>query len=269
MAENITKKDLKNQIKDNFSTHTSMYDEFANIQKLAAEKMIASLQPWMDIIPHGPILEIGCGTGFVTELMLQLFPNRDIFVTDASYEMVKVCEQKMYEKELVTDRVKFGVLDGDELKETQKYALIISGFTAQWFKDAMLASYAMVDALKPGGLLLFSFPGDHSFSQWKAMCQDLDYPYTGNKLPEEDRLVVQLSMKPGFVDSFSEIVPERYDSVPDFFRSLKKIGAGTPTNDKQLSNAQMRKLINYWTQKYPDIVEVDYQLVYIAFQKND
>ena len=269
MAENITKKDLKIQIKDNFSKHTVSYDNHATIQKLAADKMIASLRPWMDIIPRGPILEVGCGTGFVTEQILHLFPEREIFVTDASYEMVKYCEQKMYRQGLLDNRVKFGVLDADTLKENKKYALIISGFTAQWFNDAMLTSYAMVDALKPGGLLLFSFPGDHSFAQWKSMCQDLNIPFTGNELPEEDRLVVQLSMKPGFVDSFSEIVPERYQSVPDFFRSLKHIGAGTPTNDKQLSSTQMRKLINYWAQKYPDVVEVDYQLVYIAFQKND
>lgn len=269
MAENITKEDLKKQIEKSFASHIKNYDQYATVQKLAANKMVDSLKPWMDIIPRGPILEIGCGTGFVTEKIIQLFPERDIFVTDISYDMVKHCENKMYQKGLLNNNVKFGVLDADSLKEVEKYAFIISGFTAQWFKDAMMTGYAMVDALKPGGLLLFSFPGDHSFPQWKMMCQDLDIPYSGNSLPEEDRLVVQLSMKPVFVDSFSELVPERYDNVASFFKSIKHIGAGTSTNDKQLTNSQMRELINYWEQKYPDVIEVDYQLVYIAVKKND
>lgn len=269
MAENTAIKSLKNQIKENFSNHITTYDKNASVQKLAADKMIESLKPWLDIIPSGPILEVGCGTGFVTEKLLQLFPDREVFVTDLSYEMVKFCERKMHRENLLSNNVKFGVLDGDDIKDVEKYALIISGFTIQWSKDAMTSAYAMIDALKPSGLLLLSFPGDHSFTQWKMMCQDLQIPYTGNKLPEEDRLVVQMSMKPVLVDSFSEIIPERYDSVTDFFKSLKNIGAGTPTNNERLTKSQMQSLINYWEKKYPDVVEVDYQLVYVAAKKND
>jgi malonyl-CoA O-methyltransferase len=269
MADTTAQVYLKNRVIDNFSKHVETYDDNAGIQKLAADKMIASLEPWLDIIPPGPILEIGCGTGFITEHILRLFPQKEIYVTDISGDMVAFCKQKMDNKGLLSDRVKFGVMDGESLKNAEKYAFIISGFTVQWFNDTMFGGYSMIDALKPGGLLLFSFPGDHSFSQWKMMCQDLEIPYTGNKLPDEERLVVQLSMKPVFVDSFSEYVPERYESVAEFFRKMKRIGAGTPTNDKQLTNSQMKRLIAYWEDKYPDVVEVDYQLVYVAVKKND
>lgn len=258
----------KQKVINAFSESVSTYDQYADIQKLAAEKLIASLTPWLGIIPPGPVLEVGCGTGLITELMMPLFPQREVFVTDISSEMLHLCKSKLEKKGLVSDNIHFDILDGDELKEEKKYALIISGFSIQWFNDAMFGGYNMIDALKPDGLLLLSFPGSKSFFQWKNVCEDLDIPFTGSNLPEMDRLAVQFSMKPVLMDYYDEIYLQRYDNALQFFRSLKRTGEYVKKSSP-LNAGQLRQVIKKIDSKSSSVIEMGYHLAYLAIRKLD
>ena len=263
-------RDFKKELKAAISGVASRYEDFAAIPKLAAEKMTASLEPWLDLVPSGPILEVGCGTGLVTERLLPLFPGREIIVSDISPEMVEICKNKISEKGLLRDGVRFEVLDAEKINEVEKYALIISGYTIQWFSDAMMGGYALIDALKPTGLLILSFPGSKSFFQWKSACEELDIPFTGNVLPELDRLGVQFSMKPVLIDTFDEIYPERYDNALGFFKTLKNTGEAVKVDqDKRLSVGQMRALLAQIDSKSQSVIEMGYHLVYMAARKNE
>lgn len=262
--------DFKKDLKATVSKVVSRYDDFAGIPKLAAGKMAASLEPWLDLVPGGPILEVGCGTGLVTERLLPLFPGREIIVSDISPEMVESCKKNIVEKGLLRDGIRFEVLDAEKINDIEKYALIISGYTIQWFSDAMTGGYTLIDALKPTGLLILSFPGSKSFFQWKSACEELDIPFTGNALPELDRLGVQFSMKPVLIDTFDEIYPERYDSALGFFKTLKNTGEAVKINkDKRLSVGQMRALMAQIDSKSQSVIEMGYHLVYMAARKNE
>lgn len=264
------RKEYKKDVIAAFSNASGHYDEFAAIPKLAAEKLTASLEPWLDLVPRGPILEIGCGTGLVTERLLPFFPQKEFVISDISEEMLDTCKENMSSKGLLRDGIRFRLLDGEALNEKEKYAMVISGFTIQWFRDAMTGGYNMIDALLPAGILMISFPGSRSFFQWKSACEELGIPYTGNKMPELDRLGVQFSMKPVLIDSYDEIYPERYRSALDFFQTLKKTGAFVQKDKKDnLSVGQLRKLIGYMDSKSESVIEIGYHLVYMAARKNE
>lgn len=262
----------RKRIIDAFSGSAGHYEEFADIQQLAAGQLIKSLRPWIDLVPRGPILEIGCGTGFVTRDLIRMFPHHEMVVTDISPAMLDRCRKNLESENLLSDKISFRALDGEKLDEVEHYALIVSGFTLQWYHDPMFGLYRMVDALVPAGLLLISFPGDRSFPEWKRYCEQLDIPYTGNRLPNKEKLAVQISMKPLLIDEFEEMYAQSYETAQDFFRSLKKIGAATPLpsgrrQPGKLSPAQLRRLIRYWNNKRPDGIQVNYNLVYIAGRK--
>ncbi len=262
--------DFKKELKTAVSKIVSRYDDYAAIPRLAAEKMTASLEPWLELVPSGPILEVGCGTGLVTERLLPLFPGREIIISDISPDMIEICKHNLSEKGLLRDSVRFEVLDAEKIKEVEKYALIISGYTIQWFSDAMTGGYALIDALKPTGLLILSFPGSKCFFQWKKACEELDIPFTGNALPELDRLGVQFSMKPVLIDSFDEIYPERYDNALGFFKTLKNTGETVKIDkDKRLSVGQMRALLAQIDSKSQSVIEMGYHLIYMAARKNE
>lgn len=260
----------KEHIAENFGKSVQHYHENAHVQKQSAQRLLASLKPWTEIIPPGPILEIGCGTGFVTRGLYDLFPNRDIEITDLSPEMVEFCKNHVEIPEKFNGKVTFEKRDGEFLQgEKEHYGLIISGFVAQWFKDPAYSMGRMLEMLKPGGLLLASFPGKDTFKEWKHHCETLDLPFTGNELPDTEEMVIKLSVGPVQVDFYEDHVTDEFENATAFFRHLKKTGVSTNKNDRQLSSSELRQLIRHWDSIAPNGVKVSYHTVFIAAKRDD
>lgn len=256
---------MKDSIRNNFSRAASYYDDHAELQRNIADRLIASLRPWIDILPDGPILEVGSGTGFVTEGLIELLPNRKLEITDISPEMVEVCRQKFGDH----DKASFRALDAENIEADPKtYAMTVSGFVAQWFNHPAITMGKMLEATKPGGLLLGSFPGNESFPEWRAACQELGLPYTGNKLPDTEEILIKLSGGPVQVDYYEDTVRQQFNSAADFFRHLKKTGANTQQEGRHLSPKELQLLIEHWDDKSEGQVQVSYHVVFIAVKRN-
>ena len=48
-------------ISEQFGKAAATYHQEARIQKKVADGLVSSLRPWKDILPEGPIFEVGCG----------------------------------------------------------------------------------------------------------------------------------------------------------------------------------------------------------------
>lgn len=256
--------DLKQQISASFGAAAPYYDEHASVQQEVADRLVASLQPWRDIIPSGPIIELGCGTGFVTKGLADLYKKQEIQVTDLSKEMVRYCEKKFDQ-----DNLSFRVQDAEDPPyEEPHYAMTVSGFTAQWFKDPAETLGRWLQATKPGGLLLVSFPGNDSFPEWKQKCEELGLPFTGNQLPDVEEMVVKMSVGPAQVDFYEDTVTQTYSSARDFFRDLKKLGAGTQRSGRSLTPKELALLIDYWDATTEGDIEISYHAVFLAVKRD-
>ncbi|MFV1884887.1 MAG: methyltransferase [Balneola sp.] len=255
----------KRKVNQSFSKATQKYHEQAEIQKKVAEGLTASVRPWKDIIPPGPILEVGCGTGFLTERMIAEFPNREFVTSDASEEMLRFTKARLGDHRTLS----FEVLDVDVVRNPeQEYALIVSNFTAQWFEDTAIGLEKLVNMLKPGGLLLTSFPGNHSFSEWYECCLELGIPFTANQLPDVEEVVVKLSLSPVQIDYYENDLFQNFDSSMDFFRHLKNVGASTSTTGKSLSPKQLRLLTDFWDKKTGNQIKAKWHVVYLAVKRD-
>lgn len=256
--------DLKQQISTCFGDAAPYYDEHAQVQEEVADRLIASLQPWRDIIPSGPIIELGCGTGFVTKGLADLYEKQEIQVTDLSEEMVNFCRQKFDQ-----DNLTFKVQDAEDPPyEEPYYAMTVSGFTAQWFKDPAQTLGRWLQATKPGGLLLASFPGNNSFPEWKEKCEELGLPFTGNELPDVEEMVIKMSVGPAQVDYYEDTVTKTYNSARDFFRDLKNLGAGTQRSGRSLTPKELALLIDHWDSSVDEDIEVSYHVVFLAVKRD-
>ena len=125
----------ENEIGRNFGRKAGIYHKEAEVQKKAANGLIASLRPWKAIIPPGPVLELGAGTGLLSELLIPEFNDRDIMITDLSRDMLDKCRDNMNEANLLREGIKFSKLDVNNDFPEDKYSLIVSNFAAQWFHE--------------------------------------------------------------------------------------------------------------------------------------
>lgn len=248
-----------------FGRSPEYYDRHAEVQKEVAGRLIASLRPWKETLPDGPVLELGCGTGFVTEGLIELFPERELYISDLSAEMLGYCRDKLGEQENVTYRQQ----DAEHLEtDPETYAMTVSGFVAQWFRHPAVSLGRCLEATKPGGLLLASFPGSESFPEWKECCRDLGLPFTGNELPDTEEMVIKLSGGPVQVDFYEDTVKQQFDGAARFFRHLKDLGAGTQREGRPLSAREMKMLIDHWDNKTEGNVEVSWHVVFLAVKRN-
>ena len=263
MSDRITVK--KNETQSGFGQNPDFYHEHAHVQKQVAERLIASLDPWKETLPEGPVMELGCGTGFLTQGLLDLFNHRKLIVSDASEAMLKACKKNVPTQE----NVKFTQCDATNVPVNEPtYALTISNFAAQWFSNPGYTLGQWLEATKPGGLLLASFPGNESFPEWRNHAQSLGIPFTGNTLPDTEEMVVKLSSGETQVDYYEDTVIQKFKSAADFFRHIKNIGAGRQLEGRPLSTREMKMLINHWDEAAGDDITVSYHVVFLAVKRS-
>jgi malonyl-CoA O-methyltransferase len=265
----ITEEKDLSSIAQEFGRAAEQYHQEARIQNKVAEGLISSLLPWQNILPPGPILEIGCGTGFLTKKLIQHFPDKEFIITDVSPGMLDFCKKELDKDGLLSGKIQFEVLDANTFKATEpEFAMVISNFAPQWFKDTALVLEELSKSILPGGLLLCSFPGNHTFEQWYEQCLQLGLPYTANPMPEVEEVVVKLSMGPLQIDYYENDLFEKFDSSLSFFKHLKAIGASQNLKGTSLSPKQFRLLLNHWDQQSEENIKVKWHVVYLAAKKD-
>lgn len=258
--------EVKREIADSFSSAASYYDEHASVQREVADRLIASLEPWRDIIPEGPIIELGAGTGFVTEGVINLYPNREIEVLDLSEGMIEFCSNKFADHNNIT----FQVSDAEQVPEFDEphYAMTVSGFTAHWFDQPAQTLAKWLENTKPGGLLLASFPGNESFPKWREYSQELGLPFTSNELPDVEEMVIKMSVGPAQVDYYEDTITREYESAIDFFSELKNLGMDTLKQGRQLTSKERSLLVDHWHSSTEGKISVDYHIIFLAVKRD-
>ena len=116
----------KKIIKQNFSSYAACYDEYSNMQDLCGEKLINRIK----VNEVYNILDIGCGTGTYTSLLKNRFPLAKIKAVDISSDMIQIAKSKCG-----CGEIDFIVLDAEHLYLEQKFDLISSNVSFQWFAD--------------------------------------------------------------------------------------------------------------------------------------
>lgn len=146
----------KKLVHQRFAKNLENYNENAKIQKRMAERLISFIK-----ISHPKkVLEIGCGTGFLTKHISESI-NYETFI---AIDIVEECKQHIHD---INPNIKFITADiEDFLKENNEtYDLIISNASLQWIDDFEGAIKALKDKLNPNGELIFSTFGNENFRE--------------------------------------------------------------------------------------------------------
>lgn len=221
----------RRQIERAFSAAAD-YDRHARVQRLVARRLAVQIAE-LPLPPRPRILEIGCGTGFLTEALIEHGLGGEWLITDISPEMVERCRLRVGEGD---DR-RFGVLDGEYGMPEGQFDLVCSSLAMQWFDDHASAFIRMSEWLTPGGHCIVTTLGAGSFAEWReAHASEGLEPGTPAFLPAE-------SLGPQRIDRYVE----SHDTALDFIRALKAIGAHTASRQHRplLPSALRRVMRNF------------------------
>ncbi len=237
---------MKRRIAQSFSQAAANYDKFALVQKKSLITL-AGLLPQAGKLPEGPVLEIGCGTGGLSRKLSAAFPDFPLIFTDMAQGMIQQCRRNLASS-VHSPPPAWLIMDGEAIA-ARNCALIISSLTMQWFNNPVSAIEEAREKLRDGGMILFSYIGAESCPQWRQICAELQLPCTMNPLPDNQHLLPLLDGRFKDIDIWSENIDLEYETVPDFFYSLKRTGAATQIRGLRLNSAEMRKLLQGWQLK--------------------
>ena len=239
---------IQEKILNNFSRAAMTYDDHACVQALTAKQLIENIRHEMTDLIEGPVLELGCGTGFLTCELANLFRERQLLASDLSEAMLAKCQSRLKSD---AQNLQFQIMDASSLLEPDCYALIVSSFALQWLPDLKHSLVGLIRSLRPQGKLIFSLPSNKSFQQWKVLCRKTSVPFTGNDLPSGDDIVQVARENGAEITCYEESFTIGYTSMLDFFQALKRSGAATQVTGRQLLPQQLKALLKSAEQEGP------------------
>lgn len=194
----------KTSVAKAFDSKVIAYDRHAKLQMKCAERLAAMLP---DSAPVR-ILEVGCGTGFLTKLLQRRYPEAHITAIDIAGNMVGYCHQKF----TGFLNVDFALADGEFFETAERYDLIVSNLSVQWFENPLTGLENLQRHLRPQGHIFYSTIGAQSFQEWQSTLAGLNLP---------QGLVARPAYE-GIIEEQKEVI--RYKSAWDFLKDLKNIG---------------------------------------------
>jgi len=122
------------------------YEKFmGRWSNLVAEKFL----DWLAVPPNNCWLDVGCGTGALTKLILQTCQPKKIISIDSSSEFINHAQQ-----DIVDPAVSFRVGDAESLElETNSVDAVASGIMLNFIPQPQKAVAEMIRVAKPNGTI--------------------------------------------------------------------------------------------------------------------
>jgi malonyl-CoA O-methyltransferase len=263
----------KKRVARQFNRHVSTYDEYAVVQKRMAQRMMKTLSKRS--VKAERILEIGCGTGYLTQLLAERYPSARITAVDLAENMVQAARERL--GHLAT--IRFLIGDAETMEWDETFDLIVSNATVQWFGAPEHSFRTLSDHLQPGGWIVFSTFGPDTFQELHQQFREVEHALRlpsgmhGLRLrsPAEWEIILRDA---GLADVESIVCSHRME-YPDcyaFLQSIKQTGASYSVSSAVSLSAQhrlLREVVRRYNQVYrsKDGVYATYQLVQVWGRK--
>lgn len=240
----------KDLIQKRFSKNLETYNDNAKIQKKMAEHL-------MQLLPKtnfNDILEIGCGTGVLTELAF----NNLIFENYTANDIVEGCEK--YVKK-ISSEINFIPADIEKFlkNNSNKYDLILSNAVFQWIENYEAFINLLLTKLNSNGILLFSTFGIHNFSEIKQVL--------GKTLPYIKIADYKNLLKNTKHTIEEEIYTLSFKTPIDILKHIKLTGANA-IDETKWTKTDMQNFESKYRKICPDSLTLTYNPVYIKIYKN-
>ncbi len=226
---------MKQLIVDRFSKAQTTYDDNALAQREIVIQLSELITNFISTdYSYKSILEIGCGTGLLTRILLSRFTFEKVHLNDISEVFVPFFSDLKQQYDYC-----FRAEDAEKAEFMGMYDLIVSSSVFQWFDDVSAFLGKIKRHLSPNGLFAFSTFGQENVKEIKAL--------TGNGLVyfSQKEWIEMLSVHFDILEKKEDSIEIQFDSPKEILKHLKKTGVNvfkhqtvwTPTKMKQFEEA--------------------------------
>jgi trans-aconitate 2-methyltransferase len=166
------------------------------------------------------VIDAGCGSGRVTEALLERLPRGRVIAVDASASMVSAARERLAGAGIGPERVE--VREGDllDLELEEPLDAILSTATFHWIADHEALFRRLRAALRPGGQLVAQCGGEGNIDVLRGAANEI------------------LAREP-YAEHFRDWRPPWYYAAPEITRE-RLLGAGFATAECWLQPAPQR-----------------------------
>ena len=221
---------IKKRVRACFNRAAATYDQHCSVQLEVAQHLLK-------LVPaehqYERVLDLGCGTGSCTQLLLQNRKIEDITLLDIADKLLRLAQQQLDFPNTHYVQADFDTM-GDDLQGP--YDLIFSNMAMHWSIDLLALMQKLAGALKQKGIFVFSLPVEGTFIRLEEEIHN-HFP-TVSYLEE----VVQ---KAGFTINDCVIVEvnRKFDNLRDALDSVRKIGANYLLSEKHRKISRQEVLL--------------------------
>ncbi|HLI15878.1 MAG TPA: methyltransferase domain-containing protein [Acidimicrobiales bacterium] len=152
----------KRRVAARFGRHAGTYEANALVQDEMADRLVAALAR-LALAPSS-ILELGCGTGRLTERLAVAYPSARLLAVDIARPMVEAARARLAGR----PRVEVRLADAEALESAERFDLVVSNATIQWFAAPAASLRRLAGLLAPGGAMAHATLGPATFVELLA-----------------------------------------------------------------------------------------------------
>lgn len=224
----------RHSVQYHFDHAAVSYDEAAVLQKAVA----AHLDERLDLVTLQPkrILDLGAGTGILTEKIVQRYPKSQVLALDLAAGMLKQAKQRLqpqgwqkigqslkltqsYQSFVQADAYQLPLADGS-------IDLIVSNLMLQWCDDLDAVFHELRRVLRPEGMILFTTFGPDTLKELRQAWLSVDQqPHVNDFIDMHD--LGDALIRCGFGQPVMDVetFTLTYDKPIGVLKDLKAIGA--------------------------------------------
>jgi malonyl-CoA O-methyltransferase len=216
-----------NKIQRGFSHSARQYDRFCGLHRAIADKLVAQVakEPKPSVL-----LDVGCGTGYLTVKLKEHFPQSKVIGLDFAQEMLNVARSKRKD-------INWVLGDSSHLPFANgSVDVVVSNLAYQWSGDLSHAFKEVRRVLSPGGVLIGTL---FAYNTCQELFQSLDEAKTGPlqfaRLPSGAQIQEAL-IASGFVNPVvdGEQIKAEFNGMHELMSWLKSIGANNLSREGYL-----------------------------------
>jgi malonyl-CoA O-methyltransferase len=259
-------KTIDNRIRRAFSNAAISYDVLTGMHKEIARELVDQIK---DRAPLSAILDVGIGTGYLTNRLSQYFQGAKVVGIDISDGMLMEAKKK-YEV--------FNVVGSDaralSFKDAQ-FDLIASNLAYQWIDPLAKSFEECARVLKPNGEIHLTLFGKNTFHELftclEAASNVFEKSFIIRRLPSE-KYIKEALTNSGFVDGVlrEEKISSHFPDMMSLLQWTKDIGANCLSRDSFVGPDLLEKANAFYENNFKDMagIKVTFQVFWVSAKKH-